>query len=336
MPDAILVCDGQGRVVFLNRAAERITGLLSVEASGRMVGSVLRLSESDDARLISHILSPDFPFHIEVAIGDTARTTAATTGFRWTPPRSDVAHVVLLVREATSEETYHRLYADFLASVSHEFRTPLSSLSASIELLLDEVGRLSPAEIHELLQSVHLSVSGLQALVDNLLQSASIETGRFTIHRRPIDLNRVTADAIRTMQPLLDRRRQPLALVEPLQLPPVNADPSRLIQVLINLLSNASKYSPLDAIIDLSIQHAGDALKVAVADRGPGIPPAEREALFHRFVHLRRDAAQHGVGLGLSVVKAIIAGHGGEVGVDDRPGGGAVFWFTLPLTRDAV
>jgi two-component system sensor histidine kinase KdpD len=101
---------------------------------------------------------------------------------------------------------------------------------------------------------------------------------------------------------------------------------------MINLLANASKYGPQNETIDLELAQVENMLKVCIADRGPGIPPAERAHVFNRFVRLGASTAeQYGIGLGLSVVKAIITGHGGSVGVDERPGGGSIFWFTLPL-----
>jgi two-component system sensor histidine kinase KdpD len=139
------------------------------------------------------------------------------------------------------------------------------------------------------------------------------------------------------MQPLLDRRKQRLSLTEPIQLPPVQADPTRLKQVIINLLANASKYGPQDETIDLELAQVDETLKITVADRGPGIPPGERAQLFNRFVRVgAQTSEQVGIGLGLSVVKAIVEGHGGQVGTDERPGGGSVFWFTLPLAEEAL
>ena len=128
------------------------------------------------------------------------------------------------------------------------------------------------------------------------------------------------------LQPLLDRREQILVLTEPLRLPSLHADPIRLGQVFINLLSNASKYSPLGQKIDLGIDVMGDQLLIAVADRGPGIPEAERGDIFEHFTRLAvEDTDQYGAGLGLSVVKSVIEGHGGAVSIDDRPGGGSIF-----------
>ncbi len=235
------------------------------------------------------------------------------------------------MNDSADRKLMQHLHSYFLANISHEFRTPLASLIASIEILLDEAGYLSPDEMSEVLSSIQLSASGLQTLIDNLLESTTIEGGHFTIRRRCMEANRIVSEAVRVMQPLLDRRQHSLVLTEPLNLPEICADSARLTQVLINLLANASKYSPFGEIIDLDIDLRGDDLVIAIADRGPGIPADERANIFQRFVRLGlEDREQFGAGLGLSVSKAIIEGHGGAIHVDERPGGGSVFWFTLP------
>jgi K+-sensing histidine kinase KdpD len=226
-----------------------------------------------------------------------------------------------------------QLRSYFLASITHEFRTPLSALNASVEFLLDEIDHLSKEEIKDLLRSIHLSSTGLQTLIENLLESINIEAGRVTVRLRLIDLDDVVEEAGRVVRPLLNRRSQKLEVSCPPWLPQVKGDATRLQQALVNLLSNASKYGPMEQIIDLTIDHvAGEFVRVSVADRGPGISPTDREKLFHRFVRLDTPGtAQYGVGLGLSVVKAIIEEHGGKVGVDARPSGGSIFWFTIPV-----
>jgi signal transduction histidine kinase len=134
------------------------------------------------------------------------------------------------------------------------------------------------------------------------------------------------------MQPLLEKHGQRLVVELPAATPMVNADPRRTAQVLINLLSNASKYGPDDAEIEIRASAEGDWVRVSVADSGPGVPAVHRQNLFRRFVHPQpsNDKARVGVGLGLSVVKAVVEAHGGEVGVDERADGGSIFWFTLP------
>jgi signal transduction histidine kinase len=135
----------------------------------------------------------------------------------------------------------------------------------------------------------------------------------------------------------LDKRGQRLVVGLPTHVPVVQADPRRTAQVVVNLLSNASKYGPDDAEILVSAVVQGRLVRVSVADSGPGIPDEQRKDLFQRFVHpgQTNDKAQVGAGLGLSVVKAIVEAHGGQVGVDGRPGEGSAFWFTLPLEEES-
>ena len=170
---------------------------------------------------------------------------------------------------------------------------------------------------------------------------ASIESGRFRVRPRPANLGDIIAEAVTTMQPLLDRHGQRLAVDLPATIPGVLADPRRVVQVLVNLLSNASNAQralPDSAgrqiTISAAVVSGGQTVQVLVADHGPGIPSARRTELLHgrRFAAASASAdanAPVGFGLGLSVVKAIVAGHGGQLGIDDRPGGGAVVWFTL-------
>jgi two-component system, OmpR family, sensor histidine kinase KdpD len=234
-----------------------------------------------------------------------------------------------------NSSSFQRIHAYFLANISHEFRTPLSSLNASLEILLDETNYLSQVEQRELLKSVRISAVSLENLVNNLLESTSIEAGHFVIRTRPVNINQVLAEAVHIVQPMLDRRQQILVLTEPLRLPTLAADPVRLAQMFINLLSNASKYSPQRQKIDLGIDIMGEYLLIAVADRGPGVPESEHDDIFRHFQRLAtEDSDQYGAGLGLSVVKSIVDGHRGTISIEDRPGGGSIFWITLPIGKE--
>jgi signal transduction histidine kinase len=239
-------------------------------------------------------------------------------------------------RDISEEEAVHRLLGHFIADVAHELRTPLTALEASIELLLDQALVHSQEEVQELYNSLHLGILGLHTLVDNLLESANIEARRFRISPRTADLSMIAAEAIQTMQPLLSKYEQRLTAELPLDLPVVRADPRRTVQVLVNLISNANRYGPPGEEINIKITTSAKYARLEVCDRGPGIPPEHRANLFRRFEFPHNDKAvsQAGAGLGLSVVKEIVLAHGGEVGVDDRPGGGSIFWFTLPIAEE--
>ena len=272
---------------------------------------------------------------VEIAAPDGRPVTLALTGERLMLPESDEVQVALVFRDVTEEEATRNLRAHILANITHEFRTPLAALNASLELLSDHP-KVSRAGVEELLASMQLGILNLQTLINNLLESSSIEAGHFDLRLRPTDLNKVLAEAIQVIQPLLTARNQTLALSEPISFPRVLADPVRLMQVFINLLSNASKYGPPDSAIDLVFEAQQDTVKITTADHGPGISPEERALLFRRFVRLGRpdDHSQYGIGLGLSVAKTIVEGHGGSIGVSERPGGGAEFWFTVRIVPE--
>ncbi|HEY70711.1 MAG TPA: HAMP domain-containing protein [Anaerolineae bacterium] len=332
--EGIVTVNAQGLITSFSQGAERITGWERAEALHATIDEILPLAELNGS-FVDHIPVSGIKQQINVLTKQERPISLAVTATRIATPKGEEEQVLVL-QDVTQEEALQNLRSYFLANISHEFRTPLSALNASVELLLEDLEDLSQAEIGNLLNSIHMSVSGLQTLIDNLLESLSIEAGRFRIRRRRTDFNEILLEAVRVMKPLLERRQQTLSLDQPERLLRINADPTRLTQVLVNLLSNASKYGPLGKPIDVSLEEI-DAyqLKVSVADRGPGIPTDERENLFSRFIRLdTQDNTQYGIGLGLSVVKAIVEEHSGKVGVEERPGGGSIFWFTLPLDSE--
>ncbi len=333
--EGIMILDQQNRITFFSRGAERITGWSRDEVLGRGCDEVFKLVETDQP--FSQLIPPlDRRHKLTVEMADGRQAILAVTGARLLPPEWGNTSMAIVFRDVSEEEAVHRLMGHFLANVAHEFRTPLSAAVASIELLLDQAPDLSQAELQELLTSLHLGLLGLQALVDNLLESASIEAGRFRVSPRPAQLSQIIAEAIRTMQPLLDKHSQQLVVELPAAMPVVRADPRRTGQVVVNLLSNASRYGPDDAEIMLRATVDEGWVRVTVADQGPGVPPAFRNDIFRRFVYptADNDKAKYGAGLGLSVVKAVVEAHGGQVGIEDRPGGGSVFWFTLPVEAE--
>lgn len=330
--EGIVTLDEKDRITFFSHGAERITGWSRDEVLNRSCDEVFQSVESDEP-FSQLIPAPGRKHKVVVELAGERQVTLAVTGAQLTPPDGGNAEVALVFRDVSDEEAVHRILGHFLANIAHEFRTPLSALAASTELLLDGASEFSHAELEELLSSLHLGVLNLQTLIDNLLESASIEAGRFRVYPRSSDLGEIIADAMGTMQPLLGKRGQRLAVELPAAIPVVRADPRRVAQVLVNLLSNASKYGPDHAEIAIGATIVDHWVRVTIADRGPGIPPEYRKDLFRRFVPPSpgTSSAQYGTGLGLSVVKTIVDAHGGQVGVDDRPQGGAVFWFTLPM-----
>ncbi len=331
LADGIVTIDEGGRITSFNPAAERITGWEYGQALGRLADQVFALPEGHGV-FLEHIPLSGGVHTIRVLTQEGNEKKLAVSIAPLGVSNQIGTRLALVLRDISDEEAAKELRTYFLANISHEFRTPLAALKASVELLLDEIQELSREEIVKLLNSIHFSVTGLQTLIDNLLESTSIEAGHFHIRRRPARLERIVSDALQVMQPLLARRHQTLIPTIPDTLPVLRVDPARLTQVLVNLISNASKYSPMQETIELGIEQLNETLfRVWVADRGPGIAPEDRSNLFRSFVRLgSSDDAQYGIGLGLAVVKTIVDEHGGKVGVEARPRGGSLFWFTVP------
>ncbi len=328
--EGIVTLDRNGFITFFSPGAERIIGLSQEEVLHQHCDQVFQVVDTDE-RFSRNLPPPDRQIKSTVVLADGRVVTLSLTGARLLPPGSDETEIALVFRDVSEAEMVHHFMGEFLVNITHEFRTPISALAASTELLLDQADDLKPDELRNLLNSLYMGIVGLQTLVDNLLESARLEAGRFRVFARPVDLGEIIADATQIMQPLLNRHGQQLIVELPATIPMVQADSRRVIQVLVNLLSNANKYSPDDTEITIRVTVDGDWTRIAVVDQGPGISADFRPSLFRRFAHPESGAgkSRYGAGLGLPVVKAIVESHGGAVGVDDQLEGGSVFWFTL-------
>jgi len=329
--EGIVTINPQGEIVFHSQSARQIMHW-ETDQAGQQVDHVFRLADSDQP--FSACLPPEGSRKsLQVCLPDAYTITLAVTRARTLPDGA----IPLVLRDITEENRQSSAQAYYLANMSHEFRTPLSGMKALVELLISNDRSLTRNERQQLFTSLLMSMSSLQRLIDNLLEGSKLEAQKFSLHRQPVQIEQILTDALHTMYPLLKRRQQPIALNLPLSSPPIEGDHTRLVQVVVNLLSNASKYSPDAAEIDLSVTHNPAELWLGVADRGKGVPPAQQEAIFQPFVRLEQSArADHSTGLGLSVVRGIIEAHGGKVGVNVREGGGSIFWFSIPLTRESA
>lgn len=330
--EGIVTMDRWGRITFFSRGAEQITGWRQAEVLGRSIDRVFPLADRDED-FSQRLPRPGAKQKVAVRTRHDRLATLAVTGARLVPPDSEREEVVLVLSDVTNEEAIRRLLGEFLANITHEFRTPLSALAASIELLLNQLGDLQEHELKELLDNIHLGTLSLQQLIDNLLEGASIETGRFQVSARASSPIEIVEEALRILHPLAEKYTLTLDKDWPADLPPVHADFRRTTQVMVNLLSNAVKWGPAGSAITVKITPLDECLEISVLDRGPGIPPEILPDIFHRYSFNRGEAHPgQGVGLGLSVVKAIVEAQGGQVGARNRPDGGADFWFSLRYT----
>jgi two-component system, NtrC family, sensor histidine kinase KinB len=330
--EGIITLDRRSKITFFSPGAERITGWYQDQVIGKEIDEIFMLP-SRESHFSESIPEPGAKSEIVTILVNERPLTLTISRAQLSPPDAGKASLAISIRDISNEEAMRGLLGDFLANITHEFRTPLTALGVSIELLLDKLPELTLDEIRELLTSNYLGVLSLKNLIDNLLEGASIEAGRFQVSPRPIDLEEVIDQVVEMIHPLIEKNHQVLVTDLPEDLPLVQADPRRTSQVLINLLSNAIKWGPQGSEILLSATIVNNLVKVSIEDEGPGILPEHKHRLFSRFGHrqLEDGRAEYGAGLGLSVVKAIVESQFGQVGVEDREGRGAIFWFTTPI-----
>lgn len=228
----------------------------------------------------------------------------------------------------------HRLKDHFLAFLAHELRAPLAPILTAAKIL--ELKAPADAALQNVSSVIVRQTAQLSRLVDDLLDLARIAAGKLELRKKPVEVNAIIAHAVEACTPFIKERRHTLR-VSGAELPIfVDADDSRIVQVVSNLLNNAAKYMAEGGVIDLQVSDERGAAVIRVRDHGVGIPPQMLGQIFDRFVQIdaTRDRAQGGLGIGLSVVKSLVDMHGGSVEArSDGPGQGAEFTVRLPLAQ---
>jgi signal transduction histidine kinase len=219
--------------------------------------------------------------------------------------------------------------ASLLATVAHELRGPLGALETASEILDRDFDLLDQQQVRVMVSAIHRRALWLHGLMENLLCAATVDDGQLRIHLRPLNLLELIQDATILVEPLLKRKSQRLKVRTSPTVPLVLADPQRLTQVLLNLVSNAAKYAGTETLIEVVVSLRDGRVRLTVSDRGPGVPRDKVAALFEAYNRAGRTDGE-GLGIGLSVARSIVDAHGGRVGFANRRGGGATFWFELP------
>ncbi len=242
-----------------------------------------------------------------------------------------------LRRESLNIEMLQRtdsLRAALLSSVSHDLRTPLSTIKASVTSLLAKEVQWDDDERHGFACTIERECDRLNDLIEKLLDMSRIEAGALQLEKVWYPLDELVRAVLARMHKQLQGRSVQVAI--PGDLPPVEIDHVLIDQVVTNLLENAVNYTPAESPIDITVGIEEKDVKVSIADRGPGIRPDEREHIFDKFYRVLTNAthpsSSRGSGLGLAICHAFVEAHGGRVWVEAREGGGAIFHFTLPLS----
>jgi signal transduction histidine kinase/AmiR/NasT family two-component response regulator len=314
--DGLVIVDAEDRVTTMNPRASRLAGGLRPGSAAH--GPHSPLPPLRDA-LEGEVTVP----HDGGALAITAARLAGPEG-----------GVVWTLRDITERARLEQAKSDFVATASHELRSPLTSIKGFMELLQQTNSDNLTERQREFIAIVLQSTDRLVELVNDLLDIARIEAGQFEIHARSVDLRPTIEEVAALMQPrLLDKRqRLELHIAEPR--PPALADPARVRQIVTNLVTNAHLYTGEEGTIVVRLEGDRHATRITVSDNGRGMAPEDLRRIFDRFQRGKSESA--GTGLGLTIVKSLVDLHGGRVDVDSEPGRGTSFSVTLPAAPAAA
>lgn len=241
---------------------------------------------------------------------------------------------LLILKDLTAERHREKLQAEFVATASHQLRTPLASIKTAVSLLLDHTEPDYNPLLRRLMQNIQVSGLRLERVVNDLLELTNLQSGRASLNFRAVAVSRLVERAVELSRDWLEARQQHLKI----DLPPdagelfVQADYNRIWQVLGHLLGNASKFSPPDSLIELKVRQGEDRTIIfSVRDEGAGIPPEEQPFIFEKFYQVQsaENSSEPGGGLGLPLARVLVELNGGKLWFESQPGQGSTFSFSL-------
>ena len=335
-PIAVLELQPDGVVSEVNHAAEILFGYAAAELVGGHVRKLVRpeFHEEFDRTWRELIVSHESVAGLKIR---NPRRDGIDLICEWTVTplvnfQDEVIAVIAQGRDVTAQLEAERMKKEFTSTLSHELRTPLTSIIGSLQLINSGVMGDVDKDVGELTGVAERNAQRLLDLINDILDIEKIESGKLTLVPEIIKVPELVRESIVLNKAFGERFKVRFACDGDAPERKVHADRKRLLQVMTNLLSNAAKFSPEGGVVDITTTDVGANVRIAVQDRGSGIPEAFRSRIFGRFTQADSTATRQkgGTGLGLAICKRLIELMEGRIGFDDRPGGGTTFWFELP------
>lgn len=334
-----LVCSLNQAGIFIesNAAATRVLGITGEELKGKTIGDIVIANQSllADEYLRKASMPGEvsnFELKLQTASDQVVETLWSVT---WSPLRK---LYFCVVRDITAEKALARMKQDFVDMVSHDLRSPLSSLGITLEMIeKGGLGELNAAALKEV-QATSKNVQTLVTFINDLLDFQKLDEGRVHLDRTYCSTHDIMRDAIALTQEVADSKKISIRY-EPCDFE-VYCDQVKITQAMLNLISNAVKFSPPDNTVSIAVnveeKDEVSYVRIEVSDNGPGIPEELKQRIFEPFEQAPSHKHQ-GTGLGLAICKMVVEGHGGAIGARNRDKGlGSLFWFTIPTTDVAI
>jgi signal transduction histidine kinase len=325
-PDAVFACSADGKINFLNPSAVKL--LASTETRGRLPEAVIPLMERA-LKGESDYLPTSFDKAIAMRVDDQEKYyLPRVVGMR--DENGQIFGAVIVLQDVTRFRLLDEVKTNLVSTVSHELKTPLTSVRMGLHLLLEErIGSLTRKQT-EILLAARDDSERLLRIINDLLDLARLESNEARQVFETVSPESLIKAAIDRCEPLAESRGFKLKTQAESGLPLVNVDPRQIHHVFSNLISNAAKHSKFGDTIVVAAQPRKGFVRFSVADSGPGIPKEYQSKLFERFFRLP-GSDREGVGLGLAITREIVTAHGGSVGLNSSPGQGSEFYFDLPV-----
>jgi two-component system phosphate regulon sensor histidine kinase PhoR len=331
-----LLVNANGAVVALGSRALELLGMTERQAAGKHISKVVRLTGMENAifegpeSVLQRCLETGAEFNGPIS-GLRAETPDGSRFINIQLRRMSWGGALVLVSDVAAVREVLDAHDALVSVTSHELKTPLTAIKAMSELLL--AYELGAEERREMIGDIYKQAERLETLIKEILDASQLDSGRVQVDMFELDLGAALAEAFDDLETQINGRKLSVKLGR--GLPHVKADPAKLRQILVNLISNAIKYSPDSTGVMIQATATEDWVRVSIKDHGIGIKKEDRERLFKRFQRIpdpgNRNTA--GTGLGLYIVKGLVELHGGEVEVSSTHGKGSTFSFTLPVAE---
>jgi two-component system phosphate regulon sensor histidine kinase PhoR len=322
MTDGVLIADSDGQIQFANPAAERL--FETKNAVGRRVVEVLRQYQLVEAWQRSRDTSEAQEESVEIP---TRRRFLQLIVL----PDRQTSGSLLMVQDLTRVRRLETVRRDFISNISHELRTPLASLKALTETLRDGALEDSKAAAR-FLGRIETEVDALTQMATELLELSRIESGQVPLELKAVPAAALLLSAVERMRAQAERAGITILIDNAEDMTVLRADPTRLEQVLVNLIHNAIKFTRPGGEVILATENEADFVRFSVRDSGAGIPAEDLERIFERFYKADRARSGGGTGLGLSISRHLVEAHGGRIWAESTEGQGSTFYFTIPRT----
>lgn len=328
VPEAVVVLDVDDRVVDLNDRARPLLGL-GPQSLGKPVAELVDVFDEAREPCAGGLAPPRAKVDrlaetvLRVRLSDGRLRTVTRTG-RFL----DDGRVVLSFRHAGRREIADRKRSDLVATVSHEIRSPLTSVKGFTRTLLTKWERFSDEQKRTMLETINVDADRVTRLLGELLDVSRIDAGRVQMHRRMVDLAAIVDTVVDRVEHRPEGTGRRIDVALPGDLPDIYADPDKIEQIITNLVDNALKYNPA-SVVRVRGEVRDDEVELRVEDDGAGIPPDQLRAVFTKFFRVKGNRV-HGTGLGLYITKGLVQAHNGRVWAESTEGEGTTFHVVFP------